>query len=219
VRALVAGARAARLERDAADASPVDGFGRLLVHVFLVGDGGEVLLAEAMIRAGHSPHYVKYGRSRRFDARFRTAEAEARAAGRGIWSGAGPPHYPDYEERLAWWHARADQVDAWRALPAAPHRITLETRDADARLRDAVGREVEVFGTVGGVRADGVPRILWLRNAPAEDLALVVFDADTWGSLPLDAVRRGYVVARGRVTLYKDRPQIVLDDPAQLRVP
>src|SRR5207244_8338594 len=67
--------KAVRLERDE-EGRDFDGFGRRLAHVFATKDGKAVLYAEALVRAGLSPYSVKYGRSRRFDAILRAAQAE-----------------------------------------------------------------------------------------------------------------------------------------------
>ena len=52
-----------------------------------------------------SPYYTKYSHSYRFDAAFRAAQDEARAAERGVWEPEGK-HYRDYARRLAWWGTR-----------------------------------------------------------------------------------------------------------------
>lgn len=58
-----------------------DEHGRLLAYVFV----GERNLNAAMIEAGMTPYFDRYGAGR-YPGEFRAAERAARAAGRGIWS-------------------------------------------------------------------------------------------------------------------------------------
>jgi micrococcal nuclease len=217
VRSLLAEVRRVRLERDAPGDREVDAYGRELAHVVLLGPGGDRLLAEAVIEAGHSPYFVKYGRSLRHDRRLRAAEARAREAGRGIWGAGGPAHYPDYPERRAWWEARAGQVDRWRAEGPSAHRITLGIPTDSLRLAASVGRDVAVFGTLSRTKTEGWPKILWLADQPRRDFAVVVFDGDVWSAIDLAACERMFIRVEGRVTLYQGRPQIVLESAGQLR--
>jgi endonuclease YncB( thermonuclease family) len=113
-----------------------------------------------VVRAGMSPYYVKYGRSRRFDAAFRAAEAEAREAKRGIWADDAP-HYPDYDARLAWWGRRAEALDRYAKIakdPRAP--LHVEGRSAIQKLLKRVGGEVYVFGLID----DHDPRAVTLHE-------------------------------------------------------
>jgi endonuclease YncB( thermonuclease family) len=219
VRAQVRGAPRFRLERDEAAGRDVDAFGRLLAHVFLLGPEAEVLLAEALVRAGHSPYFVKYGRCRRFDEALRAAEEEARAAPRGIWAEGGEAHYPDYPERVRWWARRAGQVDAWRGAPAAPDRVTLGVPSESDRLASLAGKPVTVFGVVERMKTDGTPRVLWLSDVKGRDLPVVFFARSPWAALDLGAVSSLFVSVRGTVTLYEGRPQIVVTRPDQVSIP
>ena len=215
---LAQGATAMRLERDALDA-PVRGtYGRLLAHVILQGPQGPINLAEALIRAGHSPYFVKYGRSRRFDAIFRAAEAEARAAGRGIWGSTGPAHYPDYEERLGWWEARAQQVDQWQKEAARPDHVTLGAPDADERLGALVGKDAVVFGLLDReleVKTKD-KRVLLLTHLERRGFSLVFFDLTLPDQLDMHALTSRYLTVRGKVTLYNGRPQMIIESAAQI---
>jgi len=77
--------RMVRLVRDSA-AGPADRFNRELAYVFL---GGECL-NETLVREGYGRAYVKYPQEPAMRARFAIVEAEARAAGRGLWSAEKP---------------------------------------------------------------------------------------------------------------------------------
>ena len=218
VRRLLAGVTRVRLERDE-DGRDLDGHGRLLAHVLFERDGRRVLLAEELLRAGLSPYFVKYGRSKRYDARLRAAVEEARAAGRGIFDPAAA-HYPDYDERLAWWESRARQVDAWDADVLAPpgrsDHVRLGVPKETSTLRARLGTRVTVFGTLDHVRGDGTPRILYLVDKPREAFPVVVFDETVWAGLDLAAISRRFVRVTGVLSEYRGRPQIKLASAEEL---
>jgi micrococcal nuclease len=217
-RALVAKATAMRLERDGADAPLRGRYGRILAHVILVTPDGDVNYQEAVLRAGWSPYFVKYGRCQRYGARYEAAQKEARAAHRGIWGTTGPAHYPDYTERLAWWNARADQVDRWRAVARQPGHVTLGAPSADKALAALVGRDATVFGlferelTVH--TAD--KRIFLLSHEPKRGFPLVFFDPNVPKTLDMDAVGSRYLTVHGKVTLYQGRPEMVIERADQI---
>lgn len=215
VKALLAGVREVRLERDDLGRD-FDTYGRLLAHVFFARNGAEVLLSEALVRAGHSPYFVKYGRSLRFDARLRAAEDAARTARIGIW-GEGRRHYPDYDERLVWWRARANQVDAWRAeVRAAADPATfveLGVASDSARLPSLLGRRITVFGTLGELDAKGSPKRLLLVDQPSRPFPIVIFDPRVWAGIDLEPVATSFVRVTGTLSEYRGRPQLKVDDP------
>lgn len=64
-----------------------DKYDRFLAHVWV----GDRMLEEELIRAGLATAETRYSYSAAMKDRFRRAEAEARDAGRGIWSGSVPP--------------------------------------------------------------------------------------------------------------------------------
>ena len=217
-RRLVAGATAVRLERDEANGRDEDPFGRTLAYVIVVRPQGQVNLSEALIRAGHSPYFVKYGRSRRFHDRLRRAQDEARAARRGIWGSDGPAHYPDYEERLRWWHAREKQLQAWEAIADRPAHVTLGTEKADEQLRALVGEPVTVFGSFERLIESKTSdrKIIILSHRPRRGLPLVVFDKAVFAQLDLHAIVSMYCQVTGTLSLYRGRPQIIVRDPGQV---
>ncbi len=106
--AFFADAEVVRLERD--DPKDIRGrFGRLLAYAFVEKNGRWTSYNVECVRAGMSPYFTKYGYSHRFHNQLSHAEAEAREAGRGIWDPRSKG-YGDYEERKAWWNARADFI-------------------------------------------------------------------------------------------------------------
>lgn len=73
--------KAVRLERDVSER---DRYGRLLRYVYI----GEMFVNEELIRQGFA-YAVTYPPDVRYQERLREAERDARAAGRGLWSGCG----------------------------------------------------------------------------------------------------------------------------------
>ena len=63
------------------DKERLDQYGRTLAYVYVDG----VLLNEELIRAGYSRAQLQYPYSNAMKKRFRQAEDEAKAAGRGLW--------------------------------------------------------------------------------------------------------------------------------------
>jgi micrococcal nuclease len=68
------------------DVEPRDRFGRLLAYVYRVRDG--VFVNAALVRGGFA-RTLTIPPNVRFAARFRTLAAQARRAGRGLWSACG----------------------------------------------------------------------------------------------------------------------------------
>lgn len=196
-----------------------DGFGRRLAHVLAQKDGEERLFAEDLVRAGWSPYFTKYGRSRRYDDRLRTAQEEAQRARRGVWGDA-VAHYPDYEARLAWWEARARQVDAWErdvaGRDAPEHPVRLGAPSETARLAALLGRRATVFGSLDRIVSDRGPPRLLLVDAPRTPFAIVAPDRKVFAALDLDAVEARFVRVTGVVAEYRGRVQLVLERPEDL---
>ncbi len=215
---LFRGVTAVRLERDE-PGRDFDGYGRVLAHVFLAKDGRDVLMGEALVRAGWSPYFVKYGRSRRFDARFEAAQAEARAARRGIWGDA-VKHYPDYADRLVWWESRAKQVDAWREDVAkakdSSTMIELGVPGETARLEGLLGRTVTVFGSLDHEITDRPPKRILLVDRPDAPFPVVVFDPKVWAAIDHPSVQAAFVRVTGVLTEFRGRPQIKIEDPSAI---
>lgn len=196
-------AESVRLERDHPE--EVRGyFGRFLTYVFARKDGTWVNYNIEAVRAGMSPYFTKYGYSRRFHEDFTRAQEEARAARRGIWDPR-TQHYPDYDERLAWWNARADFLREMEQEAEGRDDFVFLTRwNALARLRGLVGREAVVVGAVSRVvRKDRVALALLARRKN-EDFPVVFFDFDVLEKSGIEKHEGEYVRVQGRVRLFRD---------------
>lgn len=171
-----------------------EGFGRLLAHARLP-DGGDLGLE--LVRAGHSPYFVKYGTCTLLDREYRGAEREARAARRGIWAPDAnrpatrdaPRAARDYARLTAWWELRAQAVAGYRAARARDPLSVARADRAEELARAAAGG-VAVFVEVVAVRErdDGA-----LELACAGDLLSIEIPAAARAQLaPLELERRSW---------------------------
>jgi endonuclease YncB( thermonuclease family) len=213
------GAVNVRLERDH-PAEIRDRFKRYLAYCFVQKNGVWLHFNVESVRAGMSPYYTKYGFSRRYHDDFVKAEAEAKAAKRGIWAD-GMMKYPDYPEREAWWRPRGEFVAKFRAEGAGKDNYLDSTHwDALQQLEKLVGKEVHILGTVDDVRIN--------ERGPARatigKIPLVFFDRDVMGTSGILQWKSEYVWVTGVPTIYENKNtkrkqvQIVIDRASQIRL-
>lgn len=139
-------------------------YGRVLGYVFAQRDGKWVNYNVECVRAGMSAYFEKYGRSDRFEAAFIAAEREARMHRRGIWSRYAMG-YPNYDERLTFWHRRGRTISHFQQKYAAdPNAALILNDDGWRRLVDRVGKEVLIFSTVNGWNDKVEPPVLELHH-------------------------------------------------------
>ncbi len=213
-----------RLERD--HPSEIrDAYQRYLAYVFVNKNGTWLNYNVEAVRAGMGPYFPKYGNSRRFHDEFVAAQEEAKAAKRGIWA-PGVMSYPDYDERIAWWSARGNFVDAFRKEgEGKTNFIDISHWDATKRLEELVGKEVNVLGIVGDVRiADRGPARALLSRQQFSDFPLIFFDRDVLTQSGVMVWKGEYVWATGVPSEYTNRHnqkkqvQIVIDRASQIRL-
>lgn len=183
---------------------PTEYYGRLLAHLLVRrGDGEPVNYAVELVRAGHSPYFVKYGTSKLFHAEFVEAEREARAARRGIWNG-GPAHYPDYAERLDWWSRRARAIARFEREFAGRADVFQLGYDAELdRLRERVRREpgalVTLFGTLSDrVEDEGGGVVAFFSHRNRADVPVRFPSRADWDRLGAAKWQEECVYVRGR---------------------
>jgi hypothetical protein len=172
-----------------------------------------------------APYFPKYGQSRRFHDMFVEAEAQAKAAKRGIWA-ADAMSYPDYDEREAWWGARGAFVAAFRKEGENnPAYIDVSHEDAMEQLQAQLDKEVHVLGTVEDVKqGDRGPARVLLAHSQHKDFPLIVFDPNVLAATGLVAWKGEYVVATGKVSIYENKHthekqlQIIINNSNQVRL-
>jgi endonuclease YncB( thermonuclease family) len=213
-----------RVERDH-PAEIRDRYNRYLAYVLANKNGAWVNYNVECVRAGMAPYFPKYGNSRRFHAEFVAAQAEAKAAKRGIWA-PGAPGYPDYPEREAWWTARGDFVAKFQQeSDGKANYIDITHWDAMAQLEANVGKEVHLIGTVGDVRiGEKGPSKVTISRALFADFPLIFFDRDVLGTSGISEWKGEFVVVTGIPTFYenkythKKQLQIQIDRASQIEL-
>jgi endonuclease YncB( thermonuclease family) len=195
-------------------------FGRHLAYVWIKKHGDETgwlnYNLEA-VRAGMSPYFTKYGYSELYHDEFMVAQAEARAAQRGIWA-PGAKAYRDYDARFEAWKGRADQIALYRQHFADHERfIELGTDTAMARLRQSIGERVVVFGSISRYSPRGRPPKLYLSHRFREDFTIVAPPPVRFDEFDVDLSVDQFVYVEGEVELFRGNPQITLDDKSWLR--
>jgi endonuclease YncB( thermonuclease family) len=216
------GAGVVRLERD--DPKEIRGYyGRLLAYVLVKKDGRWTSYNAEAIRAGMTPYFTKYGYSRRFHNELAHAEAEARSAKRGIWS-PDAQSYGDYDERKAWWNARADFIRAFEhEANGREGYIELAHWDAPENLEDALGKTVTVLSTIDGIQHfKGLVRVSLARQR-GSNFPIIFFDKEVFEQSGVERYWGEPVTVRGTVERYEKGSyrtlQIVVRDPKQVTLP
>ncbi len=204
-----------------------DFYNRYLAYIFAKKNGVWVNYNVECVRAGFSPYFMKYGRSRRFHAEFLEAEKEAREAQRGIWK-PGAMAYPDYDERLKWWAEREAVVTRFEKAAAEnpENSIALTRWDAMLRLENKVGQEVTVLGSVSDIKySEGKgPSVVKLARTRTSDFDIVFFDRDVLLASGVQFKKSEFVQVRGTVQKYKsdrgwDKLQMVVTLAGQVVAP
>ncbi|MGB3050257.1 MAG: thermonuclease family protein [Polyangiales bacterium] len=216
------GAEVVRLERD--DSKEIRGqFGRLLAYAFVKKSGRWTSYNVECVRAGMSPYFTKYGYSRRFHNQLTHAEAEAREAKRGIWDPSAKG-YGDYDERKAWWDARADFIRAFEHEANRRDDFILLTQwDALERLEKNVGKAVTVLSTVD--RIDHFKGLVRVSLAAQSDqrFPVIFFDRAVFRAAGIEGFKGEPLTVRGTVERYAKGSyrtlQIVVQEPEQIGLP
>jgi hypothetical protein len=214
-----------RLERDH-PGEIRDFYGRYLAYVFAKKNGQWVNYNVECVRAGMSPYFTKYGRSRRFHREFLAAQKEAQDARRGIWE-PGKMHYDDYDERLRWWGEREAAVTRFEKEQAEhpDSYIALTRWDAMLKLEQRLGQEAVVFGAVQDVRlSENGPSVVKLARNRSSSFDVVFFDKDVLLNTGLQFKRGEYVQVKGTVQKYRDQRgldhlQVQVTLPGQVLAP
>jgi endonuclease YncB( thermonuclease family) len=208
-----------RLERDH-PGEIRDYYGRYLSYVLVRRNGEWLNYNLECVRAGMSPYYTKYGRSRRFDQEFEQAQRQAREAQLGIWR-PGAHAYPDYPERLAWWSKRAEIITRFeREMVEDPTLVALTRWDAVLQLEQRLGKPVVVLGSVNEVRlGDRGPTVVKLARNRSNNFDVVFFDKDVFLASGIAASRGEYVRVRGVVQKYLDKTRNVERLQIQVTLP
>lgn len=214
-----------RLERDH-PGEIRDYYGRYLAYAFAFKNGQWVNYNVESVRAGMSPYFTKYGRSRRFDKEFREAQKQAQEARVGIWD-PNKRHYDDYEERLKWWDKRAEVITRFEKEAEDDPRFVILTRwNAMQELVQHVGQEVVILGSVNELKlGDEGPTVVKLGRSRGNDFDVVFWDKDVAMASGVLQAKGEYVRIKGVVRKYTnrhtnaDKLQIQVTLPGQVLAP
>lgn len=218
------GVTVVRVERDH-PAEIRDRYNRYLAYAIALKNGQWLNYNVELVRAGMSPYFPKYGYSRRYHKEFMAAQAEAKAAQRGIWDPK-QMSYPDYPEREAWWTARGAFVEEFRQEgEGKANYIDLTHFSAMKQLEDHVGKEVKILSTIDDIQigTKGPTRVT-MSSTQRFGFPLIFFDKDLLAASGILNWRGEYVVVTGVPTIYenkhthKKQVQIVIDRPSQIRL-
>ena len=198
-------------------------YGRLLCHVYK----GEEHYNLKLIREGWSPYFDKYGHSEFYHDAFEKAQKEAQDKSLVIWdpetNKGGPSR--DYDSLLPWWGKRADALDDFRnngsrmgALSLLLDYETIASKaDTDEEIVLCVDLQQGITywsesGAVADLRKEKRPFSLWIPGATEDKPGPVVEKIEQRYARR----GRGYVYVKGRITSYRERPQLVVRSVAQL---
>jgi len=197
----------------------IDMFNRYLVYIIAIReDGTEFNYNIECVKQGYSPYFSKYGYVARFDKEFKAAQKYAQDNKLGIWSGK-ELCYPDYYERLKWWDKRGDQIRRFETEYAGkPGYFSMLDQSDFNKLVKHVGDSITIFGTISRVITDNNPYIAKLEINEYDTVDLVFFkqNMELVKELKLDDPVGYYIYAKGKLTEYKGKKQIIIEDKSQV---
>lgn len=197
----------------------IDMFNRYLVYIIAIReDGTEFNYNIECVKQGYSPYFSKYGYVARFDKEFKAAQKYAQDNKLGIWSGK-ELCYPDYYERLKWWDKRGDQIRKFETEYAGkPGYYSMLDQSDFNKLVKHVGDSITIFGTISRVITDNNPYIAKLEINEYDTIDLVFFkqNMELVKELKLDDPVGYYIYAKGKLTEYKGKKQLIIEDKSQV---
>lgn len=205
-------------------------FGRLLVFVYK----DEVDFQEIMIREGYSPYFVKYGNAVFVEnhQRYRAAARIAQQQNIGVWNqlAVNGSEVRNYAALTTWWQLRASIIEQYRQIVGTRDNLFNSRLDYLAIEEKAENEESAIIFTelrsirrISGDRAIiGIGSRTQLFNVFIPDIissegqALLNLLNNRYISDGEIRPRRSYAYIQGRLSLFRDNPQIIVTDPEQI---
>lgn len=197
--------------------------GRLIAYVHKNQENFNIKL----IQEGWSPYFIKYGNSRLYHQKMMTAEIEAQAHNLGVWNPKKNQgkRKRNYHLLVPWWALRASIVEDYRTygIPAGVLDVRLDfpkilaAAEAEALITVFYDLQsgVSKFLDNGALLYDGTRdhRLkLWIPEPNSEKIKpLIQLLKNRYFGLG-----RGYVYISGQVHMYRDKPEIILNNIHQL---
>lgn len=209
-------ATSVRLEIESMD-RVIDTYGRYLVYMFLNIDGKYINYNVECVRRGYSPYFTKYGYSKRFHKEFVEAQEYARKNQLGIWNPE-TKCYPDYEQRIAWWNKRAEQIKEFETeFEGANNAFNLMNNNEVEKLENFIGKEVIILGNVTDIYTDKDPAIVRINITKGVDFDIVFHkeNKEILNAYNLEDMKEYFVCAMGVLSQYHNNFEIVVEKKSQ----
>lgn len=205
-------------------------FGRLLAYVYRE----TIDFQEVMIQEGFSPYFMKYGHAvfAGHHTRYIEAERKAQKAHLGVWDqiGNNGSETRNYAALSTWWRLRASVIDEYRRLKALDETL-LNSRLDYEKIVDLANenKTATVFTELGAIDRVGHNSGLIRIGSQEQPFSLFIPDMESTTGQEIvhlatsryissgdDHPRQSYTFVKGELSLYQDRPQIVLQSAEQI---
>ncbi len=208
-------------------------YGRLLVFVYL-DDGTD--FQEHMIKKGFSPYFMKYGYAALADnhERYMQAEKEAQIANIGVWNQieVNGSEVRNYAALGVWWYLRAEIIQNYRRLKqenadAAVFNTRLDyeqilefaKKEEEATIFTEIRNPKLVAGNnmLIGIGSVEKPFSVFIPKADkAAGLEIMSLIKNRYISTDEEHPRRSYAYVKGELSIYRDKPQIIVTNVKQI---
>ena len=208
-------------------------YGRLLVFVYL-DDGTD--FQEHMIKKGFSPYFMKYGYAALPDnhERYMQAEKEAQISNLGVWNQVevNGSEVRNYGRLGVWWYLRAEIIQNYRRFKQENADATVfNTRLDYEKLVELAKKEEEatiftelrnpkriggnnMFIGIGSVEK---PFSIFIPKVDeADGLKIMSLIKNRYISTDEEHPRRSYAYVKGELSIYRDKPQIIVTEVEQI---
>ncbi|WP_414545519.1 thermonuclease family protein [Nostoc sp. CCY0012] len=213
----------------------VDNFGRGLAWLHL-NDGRD--FQEIMIQSGYSPYFSKYGYAEWTELHHKYTQAErvAQTANIGVWNQAevNGSQMRNYAVLASWWDLRAQLIEEYRNYKRNhPEKTIYNTRKNYLELVELAKSNVKVtiFTDMQNLRRIGGIHGLISIGSFDQPFSLFIPKMDEPQSrevinllmnryIPMEDERyprRGYGYVTGRLQMFRDNPQMVVEEPAAIQ--
>lgn len=213
----------------------VDNYGRGLAWVHI---DNSTDFQEIMIREGYSPYFSKYGYAEwpELHQRYTEAERAAQIKNIGVWNQGevNGSEIRNYAVLATWWDLRARIINEYRSYKDSHPEVTLyNTRKNYLELVELAksGAEITIFTELRSIRRIGGIHGLISMGSSEQNFGLFIQNID--GAIGQEIInllttryfpvqdesypRRGYAYVTGKLQLYRDKPQMLIDSPAAIQ--
>ena len=208
-------------------------YGRLLVFVYL-DDGTD--FQEHMIKKGFSPYFMKYGYAALPDnhERYMQAEKEAQIANIGVWNQieVNGSEVRNYAALGVWWYLRAEIIQNFRRFKQEnadanvfntrldyEQVLELAKKEEEATIFTELRNPKRIGGNnmFIGIGSVEKPFSLFIPKVDeAAGLKIMSLIKNRYISTDEEHPRRSYAYVKGELSIYRDKPQIIVTNAKQI---